>query len=99
MVKELFFVEGTDFSILLTLSKEYPLSIIALYKRITVNFGTRVSYQAVHKKVNKLLERGIIVQEDKFFKLNIFWVKNWKKFFQLTYNDYLRKKGLQKFPV
>ena len=61
---------------------EFPLTINELKLRIKEKYSLSVSYQAVHKEVNRLTENGVLQKEELGFILNRGWVMNNIAFFQ-----------------
>jgi hypothetical protein len=56
-----------------------------LYNRVKAN-GLSVSYQAVHKVVNQLVELGVVNKIKKHYQLNPLWIARLKKFAEQVEN-------------
>lgn len=66
--------------IILALGSSWPLNAKELLAHIKNNFDVNVTYQAVYKSINELLEEGVIVKIDKGFELNRSWVSSLKEY-------------------
>jgi hypothetical protein len=66
-------------AIISILTKEWPLSARKIYNRVR-NMCLDVSYQAVHKTINELLNNRIILRKDKEYALNKDWIDDVKNF-------------------
>jgi len=62
------------------LSREYPLSVKAISLKIRKKYGISVTFQAVYKVVNQLLDEGVLVKEGKEVAINKNWIVNLKAF-------------------
>lgn len=63
-------------NILDLLSIKYPLTLTDIHKEVCNNHNIRVSYQAIRKAVNQLLESGCLIKVEKTqFQINIEWLK------------------------
>ena len=78
--------------IIVILSTDYPLTIKELKKCIKKNFNQSVSYQSVHKELNRLLKEEIIVQKSKKYMLNIDWIRQVGLFSDLILSNYTHEK-------
>ena len=76
------------------LSHKWPQTIKAIYLLTKRNHGLNVTYQAVHKMLNKLIEEGIVSKKNKEFFINIRWIEELEKFAKDTKKQYLIKKPL-----
>jgi hypothetical protein len=74
------------------LSEEFPLSTNQLKNEINKKNGKTITYQAVHKELNTLLEEKAIKKEDKTFSLNLEWIQKKHLFFKKTYINYTKLK-------
>ena len=75
------------------LSMEWPLSLKALHYLLSKKYALNVSYQAVHKAVNQLIEDQIIEKEGRFYCLSTIWISKVKNFGVETELAYLREKS------
>ncbi|MAG22292.1 MAG: hypothetical protein CL943_03240 [Candidatus Diapherotrites archaeon] len=72
--------DSTKDLIIRVLSESWPLSVKEIYVRISQH-GKNISYQAVHKVLNELVEEKILSHSGKTFQLNSEWVRSSKSFF------------------
>ena len=56
------------------LTKEYPLKLVELYNHIKKRYGKDVTYQAVRKAVQELIEADVISNKNNLYSINIDWV-------------------------
>ncbi|MFH1664246.1 MAG: hypothetical protein ABH986_05600 [archaeon] len=84
-----------ELSVLL-LSREFPLQLIEIKKRLKEEFSVDVSFQAVKKAVDSLEEEGIIKKEGKSFFLDKKWISESKKFFDALTSRNVSKVGTRK---
>ncbi|MBI5553928.1 MAG: hypothetical protein HY917_04275 [Candidatus Diapherotrites archaeon] len=56
------------------LAQKWPLKTKSIHSAISHEFGREMSYQAVHKHLNELLERKVVVKNADGFKLNLEWI-------------------------
>ena len=78
--------------IIFLLSSEFPLSVKELRSKIKTRFNESVSYQSVHKELNRLIQEDIIVCEKKRYMLNTEWIKQVSLFSDLILSSYTRQK-------
>jgi len=84
-----------ELSVLL-LSREFPLQLIEIKKKLKQEFSVEVSFQAVKKAVNALEEEGIIKKEGKAFSLDRKWISESKKFFDKLTSRNVSKIGTRR---
>jgi hypothetical protein len=58
------------------LSEEWPLSAKEIYSRVNKSSSKNISYQAVHKTLNFLVEENILEKEMGKYLVNLLWVEN-----------------------
>lgn len=63
------------------LSREHPLSLIQLSNRIRKKHNVSVTYQAVRKATERLHEQGVLVKEERKYRINKEWVLSLKRYF------------------
>jgi hypothetical protein len=73
------------------LSKEWPLPLKTLKRKLLKEHGKSVSYQATHKAMGKLLDLGVLVKTELHYELNTEWLKQLEKFSRETRRDYETK--------
>lgn len=75
--------------ILKVLSKEYPLSLAAMHRKLRKNFGLDVSFQGTIKAANLLVENGVLERNSsKEYKISKKWVLESKRFFDSLSKSY-----------
>ena len=65
--------------VLKTLFFEWPLTAKEIYSRVSKNLNKDVSYQAIHKMINSLLEEGVLAKQDNKYVVSLDWVKQNKE--------------------
>ncbi len=78
--------------IIVILTSEFPLTIKELKAKIKKSFNQSVSYQSVHKELNRLVDEEIIVHKNKKYLLNIEWIKQVGLFSDLIISNYTKQK-------
>jgi len=66
--------------IIITLGYIWPLKAKEILSYIKGNFNANVTYQAVYKSINELMEGGVIVKTGGGFTLNKSWVSSLKEY-------------------
>ena len=64
--------------VLKTLFFEWPLTAKEIYSRVSKNSDKDVSYQAIHKMINSLLDEGILSKQDNKYLVSLDWVRQRK---------------------
>lgn len=72
--------KGAKDRVITLLSEEYPLSLIQLSTKIRRNYNLSITYQAVRKAVEDLVQKGILEKEDKKYKISKEWIVKTKQF-------------------
>lgn len=62
------------------LSCRWPLSLKSIYSAVTRQYALHVSYHAVHKALNQLAAKGVILKENNEYCLNLEWIEKIKCF-------------------
>ena len=70
---------NTKMTILSILDRLGPISAKKMHSELRKE-GISISYQAAHKALNKMLDKGIIIYEDRNFSVNPKWVSNMRMF-------------------
>jgi len=81
--------ESTKERIVSILSREFPLSTKEMHRRLVRQYGSEVSYQAVHKLLNQMEAEGIISPNNKKYQLSAEWIQDLKKFSSKLEDIYL----------
>ena len=66
--------------IIQTLSNKWPLNAKQIFNEVTKEAKNPISYQAVHKVLNQLIEENVLEKNENGYQLNINWVKQVKDF-------------------
>ena len=85
--------KSTKDAVISVLAEKWPLTAKEIYNRVKRESGTTVSYQAIHKLLNQLIEEKIIVKEGMGYLLNKDWIKNLKNFSSSLEELYIRNFG------
>ena len=68
----------------IVLPKNQPRSLITLYREYLESSNKRISIQGFHKKLRNLVKAGILIKEDKMYKISKEWfqtqIKKLKEF-------------------
>jgi len=66
--------------VIITLGYKWPLKPKEILSHIKSTFNANVTYQAVYKSINELLDDGVIAKKDRGFMLNKEWVGTLKDY-------------------
>ena len=66
------------------LAYEQPLTAKKIHETAKRKYSLDISYQAIHKTLIELLEKGIIEKKEKEYILNEKWINSLKKFTEQT---------------
>jgi len=87
-------------SIINILSHTFPLSVKEIRQEINRRYNKSITYQAVHKKLNDLIENRIVKRTDKKYMLDEAWIKQSLKSLKIinqTYSQYkIKKREIEK---
>lgn len=67
---------NTREAIIQILSNEFPLTIKKVYNHVKKEYKLDITYQAVFKLINEMLEDGILEKSDREYKLNLVWISS-----------------------
>jgi len=79
---------GTKENIILILSEQWPLSTKEIFERVRKSSGNPITYQAVHKTLQGLLNEGVVEKKKNSFQLNLDWVEKLKRFTESIETEY-----------
>ena len=65
--------------VLKILSEEWPMSAKEIYSRVSKISSKEISYQAIHKTLNSLVEENIVQKKEGKYLLSISWVSSTKE--------------------
>jgi len=74
------------------LSKQWPLTAKKIYFEIKKQHHLPITYQAIHKALNYLIEETVIKKEGMEYALSFEWLDSLKKFSEKTQARYFNKK-------
>ncbi len=84
--------ELVKIQIIQVLSKEHPLSLMKLHRKLGKEFKTSVSFQATRKAANLLLDAGVLSKnQSKEYEISKKWIFDSKKFFDKLSETYYSK--------
>lgn len=78
-LNEVFCKENTKNEILSILSKASNLTGLEIFLILRKNFGKKLTYQAIHKALQELVNAEILAKENKKYFINSNWLKKLKK--------------------
>lgn len=79
------------------LSEEWPLSARVIWNKLRKDYSKSITYQAVYKLIQKMLEDKIIIKKENKYNLSKIWIKESKDFFSILDKNYDTKK-VEKIP-
>jgi len=71
------------------LSEEYPLTPKQLFLRLRKRLNINISYEAFYRRIKLLKEKGIIEKYNKYYSLNLNWVRKSYIRYKEILNKYL----------
>ncbi len=86
--------KNTKDAVISILTLEWPLTLMKIYYQIKKMYGFSKTYQSVYKAVNELLDKKVLIEEDKGYKINISWVKNLQSFTKIVETNYYSKERM-----
>jgi hypothetical protein len=86
--------ENTKDAVISLLTMEWPLTLREIFYHIRKKYGYSHSYQAVYKAVNELKEKGVLLQENKKYLIDIAWVKKVQSFTDIVETNYYARDKL-----
>jgi len=75
------------------LSFQWPQSINSILSNVNKNYSLDVSYQAIHKTLQELMQQNVVVKEGKNYLLSSEWIKQLKNFSISLEKNYLLNKN------
>ncbi len=66
--------------IISVLGERWPLTTKEVFSELQKQFGTTISYQAIHKVLQEMIDEQIVVKNGKSYELNNDWISNLTKF-------------------
>jgi len=78
------------------LTDDWPLTLKRIYNQIKKRYAVSVTYQAVHKAINELKEKGVIKKEGKVYLIDKKWIENIKDFSEKLEKSYEEERPLSK---
>src|SRR3989344_333366 len=85
--------------IMIILAKEYPLTIGEITKQLKNNFEVDISFQAVRKSLNNMVDRKILLVEDKKYFVNKNYILELKRITDQLLKNYFQGSKLGKVVV
>ena len=79
--------------IIYTLVSEWPLTVRKIYNKVKNSNGIDITYQAVFKSVNELVEKDVLVRNGKEYMINIGWINMVKDTADMVKKKYLKEEG------
>lgn len=80
--------ESTKDMIIMILSEEFPLTLPKIKNILQKKYQKTISYQGIYKELNLMIEKKIIIKEDKSYLLNKEWILNLNKYSKELYAKY-----------
>ncbi len=66
--------------VIFLLSQEFPLSVKDIHQSVSRGASHKVSYQALHKLIQKLMKEGVLFNDCKRYSLHTNWLYSMKRF-------------------
>lgn len=80
--------ESTKDMIIMILSEEFPLTLPKIKNILQKKYQKTISYQGIYKELNLMIEKKIIIKEEKSYLLNKEWILNLNKYSEHLYLTY-----------
>ncbi len=80
-----------------TLTTEWPLTAKKLFHTIKKRYGKHVTYQAVHKSLQELVNQGSLEKVEDGYKISMDWIKQLHRFTEMVESNYYTKQGVSVF--
>lgn len=84
--------ESTKDMIIMILSEEFPLTLPKIKNILQKKYHKTISYQGVYKEINLMIEKKIIIKDEKSYLLNKEWILNLNKYSEHLYLTYSKIK-------
>jgi hypothetical protein len=84
--------------IMLTLSSEYPLTIKELHTKLKEKYKIKVSFQAIRKALNIMVQQNKLVLKKKEYQVSKGWIKDSKQLTDNLINNYFRGERKERPP-
>jgi ubiquinone/menaquinone biosynthesis C-methylase UbiE len=79
--------------IILILSRKYPLTARKIHNKLKTNYNIDISFQAVYKFLQEMVNDGILFRDGKDYSINVTWLESMRNFFDEICEKYkLRSK-------
>lgn len=82
--------------ILSILSEEFPLTAKEISARVKRQMGKNVTYQAVHKTIQQMVERKILTKQEKEYRIAPEWVQHTKEYIHLLEKTFQHTPSVKK---
>lgn len=80
--------ENTKDMIIMILSENFPLTLIKIKNHLEKKYHKSISYQGIYKELNLMIEKKIIIKEDRDYLLNKDWILGLNKYSNELYAKY-----------
>jgi len=86
---------STKDAVINILTLEWPLSLKSIFYKMKKKYNFGASYQAVFKTVKELVDKGVLIEKDKQYEINLNWVKEVQSFTDVVETNYYAKERIQ----
>lgn len=66
--------------LVMMLSKEWPLPLKTIHKKLMREYGRKASFQSTFRALNRLVQKQILVKQDLHYELNQEWLEQMLNF-------------------
>jgi hypothetical protein len=86
---------STKDAVITILTTEWPLNLRNIYYKIKKHYGYKSTYQSVFKAVKELVDKKVLIENEKNYEINIDWIKGLQTFTDIVETNYYAKERLQ----
>lgn len=81
--------------IIYLLGYDWPLTAKKLYASIKKSFGLSITYQAVYKAIQELVQEGVVEKKENSYQINLKWLKELHSYTEIVQTNYFTKNRLK----
>ena len=76
------------------LSKEWPLTAKKIYNNLKKEYSLSITYQAVHKTMDQLVEKKVLIKKEREYIVNVKWLEGIEEFIENIKSEYAKNMHL-----
>ena len=89
--------QSTKDCIVSILTAEWPLTAKKLFHAIKKRYGKHVTYQAIHKALQELVDQGSMEKTKEGYRISLGWIKQLHRFTEVVESNNYTKQGFSVF--